>query len=96
MAKKDELTDAEKAAAEKAAREQADKEATEKAAQEEASEVSKLSKKNEEFAKHMLQVQKGVGAVYVIDGLYFTDKKIAEARAFSTKGHIYTVTRDSE
>ena len=85
-----EAAEVEKAAAEaKAAQEaaEAEKEAAE------SNGVPPLSKKNEDFAKHMLQVQKNVDAVYVVDGLFFTDKKRAEGRATAKKSHIYTVKR---
>ena len=52
-----------------------------------------ISDKHEKFARHMLEVQKNIDAVYVVGGLFFTDRKRAEGRCAAKGGYMYTVKR---
>ena len=55
--------------------------------------VPPLDGKREAFARHLLEVETGVDAVYVVDGIFFTDRRRADGRAISKGSHVYTVER---
>jgi hypothetical protein len=53
-----------------------------------------LSDKKRSFAEKILECNKSIDVVYVVDGLFYQSKKAAEGRAFSTGGKIFEVCRN--